>query len=174
MSDSSQSLQIRTSDGIVYNVSVAVAQQMGLTQSWLQQERGLSSSDEHIAAEVKAVEPVEEDDDANIMPLDRVSSPTFQLVLKWCHTVQSLDNISEAIDKDIRSSILKSILSEVNASDSDIFELIIAADFLHIEGLLEAGTQYVADLINQCESVEAIRKRFHIAHDSDDDEEWME
>lgn len=172
MSDSSQSLQIRTSDGIVYNISVAVAEQMGLTQSWLQQERGLSSSDEHIAAEVKAVE--EEEDDANVMPLDRVSSPTFQLVLKWCNTVQSLDNISEAIDKDIRSSILKSILNEVNASDSDIFELIIAADFLHIEGLLEAGTQYVADLINQCESVEAIRKRFHIAHDSDDDEAWIE
>lgn len=171
MSDSSKSLQIRTSDGVVYNISEQVAQQMGLTQSWLQQERGLGFSDETNAIEAKEVEPQEEDDDDKIMPLDRVSSPIFQLVLKWCHSVLPLGHYSEKVDKDIASTILKDILAEVKASDSDIFELIIAADFLHIEGLLEAGTQHVADLISECESIDAIRKRFNIAYDSDEGDE---
>lgn len=172
MSDSSKLLQIRTSDGVVYNISEQVAQQMGLTQSWLQQERGLGVSDESNAIEAREVKQQnEEDDEDKIMPLDRVSSPIFQLVLKWCHSVLPLGHFSDMVDKDIASTILKDILTEVKASDSEIFELIIAADFLHIEGLLEAGTQHVADLISKCETIDAIRKRFNIAYDSDEEEE---
>ncbi|KAH8397526.1 hypothetical protein KR222_008957 [Zaprionus bogoriensis] len=182
MSDpAAQALQMRTSDGILYNVSVQVAQQMGLTHSWLQQERGptywahgdeANDDDDSVDVDVAAGVGIDQqlDDDANVMQLDRVSSQIFQLVLKWCQSAQSLEGLSESVDKDVRATILKGILNEANASDSVIFELIIAADFLHIESLLETGTQHVADLINECESVEAIRKRFNIAYEGDDED----
>ncbi|XP_023174007.1 S-phase kinase-associated protein 1 [Drosophila hydei] len=152
MSHPSETLQMRTSDGFVFHVSLEVAQQMGMTHSWLQSERvGLERSD---------------DDDANIMPLDRVSSEIFRLVLNWCHAMQTIEKPLEPKDKLLQErAIFQNLLTESNANDSTIFELIIAADYLNIESLLQAGTQHVADVINGCDSVEAIRERFNIMYD---------
>lgn len=156
MSHPPEMLQMRTSDGVVFDVSLKVAQQMGLTHNWLQTEHGeLRSSD---------------DDDANIMPLDRVSSEIFKLVLDWCSAVQAAGEPADPKDKlQQQRTIFKDILGESNLSDSTIFELIMAADYLNIEGLLEAGTQHVADVINSCDSVEAIRARFNIMYDGEID-----
>ncbi|TDG53195.1 hypothetical protein AWZ03_000010 [Drosophila navojoa] len=156
MSHQPEVLEMRTSDGVLFNVSLKLAQQMGLTHNWLQTEHGeLRSSD---------------DDDANIMPLDRVSSEIFKLVLSWCHAIQGIQRSADEKtrlqqDRDVFDNIIR----ESNASDATIFELIMAADYLNIEGLLEAGTQHVADVINSCDSVEAIRARFNIMCDSEMD-----
>ncbi|XP_064548946.1 S-phase kinase-associated protein 1 [Drosophila montana] len=159
MSQPSQALQIRTSDGIVFDVCLEVAQQMGLTHSWLQSERGdLKCSDGP-------------DDDANVMPLNRVRSDIFKLVLNWCQAVQTVDAPLEHKEMLLQQrSLFQRILTESNATDSTIFELIIAADYLNIDGLLQAGTQHVADVINGCDSVEAIRERFHIMYEGEIDE----
>ncbi|KAM8709259.1 hypothetical protein ACLKA7_016119 [Drosophila subpalustris] len=160
-------LKVRTSDAIDFDVSLQVAEQIGLIQSWLQHEKignnlqGCSDTD---------------DTDGNIIFLDRVTSEIFELVLKWCSQLMEASTpMTEWSHTELKNNLFQTILEEAKADDSTMFELIIAADFLNIESLLHAGTNYVAGLITSCNSVEAIRERFHVdVHGEFEEEEYSE
>ncbi|EDV96726.1 SKP1-like protein 11 [Drosophila grimshawi] len=155
-----QSFQIRTSDDILFDVNFEVAQQIGLAESWLLHGLRESNSNSDIC-------------DANIVPLDRVSSHIFRLVLKWCQELLSQEStVDERNELQLRETLHR-ILTEANANDSMLFELIIAADYLNIDALLQTGTQYVADVITGCSTIEAIRERWHTMHHGAVEEETL-
>ncbi|XP_034481618.1 SKP1-like protein 10 [Drosophila innubila] len=161
MSKAAQIVKVRTSDGIDFDVSLQVAEQIGLIQSWLQQERNENN-----------LPSCDDTDDGNIIFLDRVTSGIFELVLKWCRQLIEVPMpMLGWKHNDDKNNLFQTILNQENADDSTMFELIIAADFLNIESLLHAGTNYVAGLIATCNSVEAIRKRFHVVVHGDFEEE---
>ncbi|XP_017840764.1 SKP1-like protein 5 [Drosophila busckii] len=152
MSQSPQKLQVLTSDGKLFDVSAEVSKEIGLTQSWLQQDTGDYIS--HLAGDEDCAEP----DDPNVLPLDRISAHIFGIIVKWCEIVAA----NRHVDYTENCELLQHLLNEAHALDSTLFDVIVAADFLNIDSLLQASTKLVADAINACNSVEAIRERFNI------------
>jgi len=49
--------------------------------------------------------------------------------------------------------------------DATLFDLILAANYLEIKGLLDVTTTYVARIITELRTPEEIRKRFNIKND---------
>lgn len=157
----SHMLKVRTSDNIEFDVSLQVAQQIGLIQGWLQHENIENDSPD-----------CEDNDDDNIITLDRVTSNIFAMVLKWCSQLLELPMpMMDWENNHDSNQLFQTILQQHNADDATMFQLIIAANFLNIESLLQAGTNYVAGLIATCNSVEEIRKRLNIAVPADFEEE---
>ena len=58
-----------------------------------------------------------------------------------------------------------------NLEDEEFFELILAANFLDLKGLVDLGCKIVADYIKQCRTPEEIRARFQIPNDFTPEEE---
>lgn len=102
------------------------------------------------------------DDDAAI-PLPNVQAHILQKVIEYCtqHQLDVKDDKDEISEWD-REFIL--------VDQGTLFELILAANYLDIKGLLDLGCKTVANMIKG-KSVEEIRKTFNIVNDFTPEEE---
>ncbi|KAG2637568.1 SKP1-like protein 11 [Panicum virgatum] len=100
------------------------------------------------------------------VPVPNVTGRILAKVLEYCnkHAADAESN-KEELDK-----FDKAFVDEVKADQATLFDLILAANYLNVKGLLDLTCQTVADMIKG-KSVEEIRQTFNIKNDFTPEEE---
>ncbi|KAI9799697.1 MAG: hypothetical protein M1825_004432 [Sarcosagium campestre] len=106
------------------------------------------------------------------IPIPNVNEPVLKKVIEWC--AQNKDNPNVA-DDELDSRKKSSEISEwdqkfMQVDQEMLFEIILAANYLDIKGLLDVGCKTVANMIKG-KSPEEIRKTFNIQNDFTPEEE---
>ena len=105
--------------------------------------------------------------DENGVPLPIVESLILTDVIEYCNMhVASSDNTATATEQDHKSFDE----SFIKVDQATLFDIILAANYLDIKGLLDLSCQTVADMIKG-KSPEEIRKTFNITNDFTPEEE---
>ena len=113
----------------------------------------------------------EEDNDEIVMPVPNVRSSVLQKVIEWAEHHKN-SNFPDEDDDDSRKS------APVDAWDREflkvdqemLYEIILAANYLNIKPLLDAGCKVVAEMIRG-RSPEEIRRTFNSVNDFTPEEE---
>ena len=100
------------------------------------------------------------------VPVPNVTGRILAKVLEYCnkHAADAESN-KEELDK-----FDKAFVDEVKADQATLFDLILAANYLNVKGMLDLTCQTVADMIKG-KSVEEIRQTFNIKNDFTPEEE---
>ncbi|XP_022741707.1 SKP1-like protein 1B [Durio zibethinus] len=124
--------------------------------------------DEAVAVESQTIKHMIEDDCAdNGIPLPNVTSKILAKVIEYCKKhVETPKTDDRAADDEIKSWDAEF----VKVDQVTLFDLILAANYLNIEGLLDLTCQTVADMIKG-KTPEEIRKTFNIKNDFTPEEE---
>ena len=110
-------------------------------------------------------------DDDEVIPLPNVNSKTLKLVKKWAEHHQNDPAPDDDDSKEKRTDDISDWdKSFLNLDKVDLFELILAANYLDMKGLLDATCKTVANMIKGKTSDE-IRKTFNIKNDFTKEEE---
>ncbi|MCL7025654.1 hypothetical protein MKW94_027136 [Papaver nudicaule] len=128
--------------------------------------------DEAVALESQTIKHMIEDDCAdNGIPLPKVTSKILAKVVEYCKKhVESRAAQGDSTDKN-KTDELKTWEAEfVKVEQSELFDLILAANYLNIKELLDLTCQTVADMIKG-KTPEEIRKTFNIENDFTPEEE---
>ncbi|CBK23709.2 uncharacterized protein [Blastocystis hominis] len=109
----------------------------------------------------------------NTVVLDNIGENTLSRIIAFCN--YHIDNPLAEIERPLKSSNMRDIVSEwdanfINISVEDLMDLIVAANFLLIQPLLEVACAKVASLIKG-KSPEEIRTTFKIVSDFTPEEE---
>lgn len=113
----------------------------------------------------------DDDEDEIVMPVPNVRSSVLQKVIEWAEHHKN-SNFPDEDDDDSRKS------APVDAWDREflkvdqemLYEIILAANYLNIKPLLDAGCKVVAEMIRG-RSPEEIRRTFNIVNDFTPEEE---
>nr|XP_023882221.1 SKP1-like protein 1A [Quercus suber] len=134
--------------------------------------------EEKVAMESQTLKGMIEDDCADsAIPLPNVASQTLSRVIEYCKkhveaASESKVDTSYSYDK-IDNSLTAwddEFVKDIKVDQNILFDLILAANFLNIKGLLDLTCKTVADMMNG-KSVPEIRKMFHIINDYTPEEE---
>ncbi|XP_065193707.1 S-phase kinase-associated protein 1-like [Sycon ciliatum] len=148
-------LKLESGDGEVFDVEVNVACQS-----------------EVIKVMLEATGDIADDDDP--VPLPNVNGATLRKVIAWCTQHQNDNPVEE--ENTLEAS--EPGTDNLDSWDKDffkvdqgiLFELILAANYLDIKSLLDAGCKTVANII-EGKTTEELRKTFNIVNDFSSDEE---
>jgi len=114
---------------------------------------------------------VEEDDDEGV-PLPNVNAAILKKVIQWC--TQHKDDPPPPEDDENKEKRTDDIpvwdQEFLKVDQGTLFELILAANYLDIKGLLDVTCKTVANMIKG-KTPEEIRKTFNIKNDFTEDEE---
>ncbi|KAJ3691261.1 hypothetical protein LUZ61_020425 [Rhynchospora tenuis] len=138
-------VRLQSSDGVLFEVDLAVAKKSGTIAGWLEEEK----------------DPAE-------IPVPMVKGSVLAKVIDYCtHHVAE-----KKVEYGFKS---KSDLDEfdekfMNVDQDTIFDLIQAANYLHIKGLLDLGCRTLAEMMKQ-NSIEQLRDTFNIKNDYSEEEE---
>ncbi|KAK1437854.1 hypothetical protein QVD17_03654 [Tagetes erecta] len=124
--------------------------------------------DEVVAVESQTIKHMIEDGCADtIIPLPNVTSKILSKVIEYCKKhVETTNNDEKVAEEDVKSFDA----DFVKVDQSTLFDLILAANYLNIKGLLDLTCQTVADMIKG-KTPEEIRKTFNIKNDFTPEEE---
>ncbi|KAJ8022592.1 S-phase kinase-associated protein 1 [Holothuria leucospilota] len=140
-------IKLQSSDGEVFDVDVDVAKQ-SITIKTMLEDLGM-----------------DEDDDEAI-PLPNVNSAILGKVLEWCQFHK--DDPPPPEDEENREKRTDDLcgfdIDFLKVDQGTLFELILAANYLDIKGLLDASCKTVANMIKG-KTPEEIRKTFNIKND---------
>jgi len=108
--------------------------------------------------------------ETEVIPLPNISEACMDKVIQWCiaHKDDPPPPAPAPGEEDLM--IFNDEISEpdqeyLKMEDSVLFDLILAANYLDIKGLLDLTTTHVAHLIVEARTPEGIRKRFNIKND---------
>ncbi|KAM3279269.1 hypothetical protein ACQJBY_046533 [Aegilops geniculata] len=126
--------------------------------------------EEAVAMESQTIRHMIEDDCAdNGIPLPNVDSKILSMVIEYCK--KHVQASPKPADSAAPAEDLKSFDAEfVKVDQAILFDLILAANYLNIKGLLDLTCQTVADMIKG-KTPEEIRKTFNIKNDFTPEEE---
>ncbi|KAK6922563.1 SKP1 component, dimerization [Dillenia turbinata] len=126
--------------------------------------------EESVALESQTIKHMIEDDCADSgIPLPNVTSKILSKVIEYCK--KHVENKEKSGEERASEEDLKAWDAEfVKVDQATLFELILAANYLHIKSLLDLTCQTVADVIKG-KTPEEIRKTFNIKNDFTPDEE---
>ncbi|VEL23905.1 unnamed protein product [Protopolystoma xenopodis] len=147
-------IKLASSDGEIFEVDIAVARQ-SLTIKTMLDELG-----------------IEEDNEEEPVPLSNVNAAILRKVIQWC-TYHKDDPPAQEDDenKERRTDDIPSWDQEfLRVDQGTLFELILAANYLDIRGLLDVCCKSVASMIKG-KTPEEIRKTFNIKCDFTPQEE---
>ncbi|XP_033644487.1 S-phase kinase-associated protein 1-like [Asterias rubens] len=140
-------IKLSSSDGEIFELDVEIAKQ-SVTIKTMLEDLG-----------------VDEDDDEPI-PLPNVNSAILRKVIKWC--TYHKDDPPPPEDDENREKRTDDLcgydLDFLKVDQGTLFELILAANYLDIKGLLDATCKTVANMIKG-KTPEEIRKTFNIKND---------
>ncbi|KAK8607442.1 hypothetical protein V6N13_053177 [Hibiscus sabdariffa] len=124
--------------------------------------------DEAVALESQTIKHMIEDDCAdNGIPLPNVTSKILAKVIEYCKKhVEAPKTEDRSADDELKSWDA----DFVKVDQATLFDLILAANYLNIKGLLDLTCQTVADMIKG-KTPEEIRKTFNIKNDFTPEEE---
>jgi len=146
-------IQLQSSDGEVFRVDIEIAKQ-SVTIKTMLEDLGMDEDEE---------EPV---------PLPNVNAAILKKVIQWC-TYHKDDPPPPEDDenKEKRTDDISSWDSDfLKVDQGTLFELILAANYLDIKGLLDVTCKTVANMIKG-KTPEDIRKTFNIKNDFTPSEE---
>ncbi|KAJ6838189.1 uncharacterized protein M6B38_319920 [Iris pallida] len=134
--------------------------------------------EQEVAMESQTIKHMIEDDCAeNGIPLPNVNSRILSKVIEYCkkHVASSRSNSSSATEEKEKAASAEEDLKAwdgefVRVDQATLFDLILAANYLNIKGLLDLTCQTVADMIKG-KTPEEIRKTFNIKNDFTPEEE---
>lgn len=116
----------------------------------------------------------DEDDEDNgeiVMPVPNVRSSVLQKVIEWAEHHKDSNFPDEDDDDSRKSAPVDSWDREFLKVDQEmLYEIILAANYLNIKPLLDAGCKVVAEMIRG-RSPEEIRRTFNIVNDFTPEEE---
>jgi len=111
------------------------------------------------------------EDDTEPIPIQNVSSNILAKILKWAEQHQDDEPETPESDEDKRAEDIHPWDADfLKVDQSTLFELILAANYLDIKGLLDAACKTVANMIRG-KSPDEIRKHFNIKNDFTPEEE---
>ena len=124
------------------------------------------------------------DEVKEVLPLPNIDSEVLRKVIDWCEQHKNVpDPEKEEESKDgerKQKQIVKlegweeEFMSTINylneQGQSILFDVIIAANYLHIQGLIDITTMEVARKMESCKSPEEIRKMFNSENDLETDD----
>jgi len=148
--------QLSCQSGKIFQVEVPIIQKSLIIKNMLE-DLGLGK-DETIDVEQE------------VIPLPNISEACLAKVIDWC-TAHKDDPPPPVLaeGEDDLSMFNDEISPEdqefLKMEDSTLFDLILAANYLDIKGLLDLTTTHVAHLIVEARTPEGIRKRFNIKND---------
>ncbi|KAH8290734.1 hypothetical protein KR054_005577, partial [Drosophila jambulina] len=129
----------------------------------------------------KALQDLGDDEDDGVLPVPKVSSLILQKVIVWAtyhknDVPSSAENEQYELDENMvkRSDDISAWDKNfLNVDKDTLFDLILAANYLHIQGLLEITYKTVANMLKD-KTTEEIRKTFSLVNDfSPEEEEQM-
>lgn len=103
--------------------------------------------------------------DEDVIPLPNLTEQCMEKLLEWCKKHKDDVDPPESDDFNFKDEIDEWDLQFLKMDDGTLFDLILAANYLDIKGLLDITTTYVARLITDLKTPEEIRKRFNIKND---------
>jgi len=103
--------------------------------------------------------------DEDVIPLPNLTEECMEKLLEWCKKHKDEPDPPESDDFNFKDEIDEWDLQFLKMDDGTLFDLILAANYLDIKGLLDITTTYVARLITELKTPEEIRKRFNIKND---------
>lgn len=106
------------------------------------------------------------------IPLANVNGPILRKVISWCqHHKDDLPPAADADNKERRTDDIVSWDVEfLKVDQGTLFELILAANYLDVRGLLDVSCKTVANMIKG-KTPEEIRRTFNIKNDFSPEEE---
>ncbi|KAI9830956.1 MAG: hypothetical protein M1826_004072 [Phylliscum demangeonii] len=107
------------------------------------------------------------------IPIPNVNEPVLRKVLEWCthHRADPAPTADDETDSRKKSSDIAEWDQKFMQVDQEmLFEIILAANYLDIQALLDVGCKTVANMIKG-KSPEDIRKTFNIQNDFTPEEE---
>ncbi|KAL5196408.1 hypothetical protein ABZP36_010038 [Zizania latifolia] len=133
--------------------------------------------EEAVAMESQTIRHMIEDDCAdNGIPLPNVNSKTLSKVIEYCNkhahaASKPSDDANASANNSTSGEDLKNWDADfVKVDQATLFDLILAANYLNIKGLLDLTCRTVADMIKG-KTPEEIRKTFNIKNDFTPEEE---
>ncbi|TXG59836.1 hypothetical protein EZV62_014409 [Acer yangbiense] len=129
--------------------------------------------DQVVAVLSQTINHMIEDDCANSgIPVPNVTGKILAKVIEYCKKhVESTDKTIDRSNSATAADDLKNWDAEfVKVDQATLFDLILAANYLNIKGLLDLTCQTVADMIKG-KTPEEIRRTFNIANDFTAEEE---
>ncbi|NP_001161649.1 S-phase kinase associated protein 1-like protein [Saccoglossus kowalevskii] len=140
-------IKLQSSDGEIFEVDVEIAKQ-SVTIKTMLEDLGMD----------------EDDDDA--IPLPNVNAAILKKVIQWCtHHKDDPPPPEDEENREKRTDDLSPYDIEfLKVDQGTLFELILAANYLDIKGLLDATCKTVANMIKG-KTPEEIRKTFNIKND---------
>jgi S-phase kinase-associated protein 1 len=104
--------------------------------------------------------------DEEIIPLPSISEKSMEKVIDWCEHHKADPPPAEDEEDFIFNEEIGDWDKEfLKMDDGTLFDLILAANYLDIKGLLDVTTTHVAQIIVECRTPEKIRERFNIKND---------
>ncbi|ONK64492.1 uncharacterized protein A4U43_C07F26640 [Asparagus officinalis] len=125
--------------------------------------------DQEVAMESQTIKHMIEDDCAESgIPLPNVNSKILAKVIEYCK--KHVEKGSSSDEKTAADEIKAWDEEFVKVDQATLFDLILAANYLNIKGLLDLTCQTVADMIKG-KTPEEIRQTFNIKNDFTPEEE---
>nr|XP_060164227.1 S-phase kinase-associated protein 1-like [Globicephala melas] len=148
------SIELQSSDGEIFEVDVEVAKQSVTIKTML-----------------KYLGVGDEGDDEPV-PVPNVNATILKEVVQWCtHHRGDSPSPQDGEDKEKRTDDIPVWDQEfLKVDQGTLFELILAANYLDIKGLLDVTCKTVANMIKG-KTPEEIRKTFNIKNDFIEEEE---
>ena len=109
------------------------------------------------------------------IPIPNVKKEVLDKIIEYCTHIET--NAPPEIEKPLRSAAISDVVSPWFASfidlpQAELFDLILAANYLDIKSLLELSTAKVASIIKN-KTIPEIRKYFNIENDFTPEEEMQ-
>jgi len=147
------SIKLQSSDGEIFDVDVEIAK-ASVTIKTMLEDLGM------------------DDDDDEVVPLQNVNSAILKRVIQWAtHHKDDPQPQDEDDNKDKRTDDIHPWDADfLKVDQGTLLELILAANYLDIKGLLDVTCKTVANMMKG-KSPEEIRKQFNIKNDFTQSEE---
>jgi S-phase kinase-associated protein 1 len=148
--------QLQCQTGKVFQVEIPIIQKSVIIKNMLE-DLGLGK-DETVDLE------------SEVIPLPNISEVCMEKIIDWCTMHKDDPPPPVPAEGEEEFPMFNDEISEpdqqfLKIEDSTLFDLILAANYLDIKGLLDLTTTHVAHLIVEARTPEAIRKRFNIKND---------
>ncbi|CCE62857.1 hypothetical protein TPHA_0D02190 [Tetrapisispora phaffii CBS 4417] len=165
-----QKVVLISGEGERFTVERSVAERSLLLKNYLNDMHDNDLNNESDEDE-DADDDDDDDDDEIVMPVPNVRSSVLQKVIEWADHHKDSNFPDEDDDDSRKSAPVDSWDREFLKVDQEmLYEIILAANYLNIKPLLDAGCKVVAEMIRG-RSPEEIRRTFNIVNDFTPEEE---
>ncbi|EDO18650.1 hypothetical protein Kpol_1055p6 [Vanderwaltozyma polyspora DSM 70294] len=169
MAGKQQTVVLISGEGERFTVERSIAERSLLLKNYLNDMH--DSQLKNDSDEEDEEEEDEEEEDAIVMPVPNIRSSVLQKVIEWAEHHKDSNFPDEEDDDSRKSAPVDSWDREFLKVDQEmLYEIILAANYLNIKPLLDAGCKVVAEMIRG-RSPEEIRRTFNIVNDFTPEEE---